>query len=189
MVSTRKHPSTFPLPDPSPSKAVASRPKSSSSRRWIHKPTALTILWLLVSLPLVLWDSIYIIGRPHTMPGGKWHQPMYTPYALYGEVDFMYGWPAYESGNGFTMAQGSLNVLETACYIGYLYIFWTYGKGQWTYAQGQQRSIGGGWGGLACLLGFSVSLLTFGKTVLYGMSSRPLSFYLESKLMCFSSFE
>ncbi|KAL8903403.1 MAG: hypothetical protein Q9207_003949 [Kuettlingeria erythrocarpa] len=104
------------------------------------------------------------------MPGGKWHQPIFTPYALYGTVDYMYGWPAYESGNGFTMAQSSLNVLESACYIAYLYVFWRHGEGQWTYAQGQQRSIGGGWAGLACLLGFSVSLLTFGKTVLYALN-------------------
>ena len=168
MVSTRNHPSNFPPPDLSPSKALATRSKSSSSSRWIHTPTPLTIVWLLVSLPLVIWDSVYVFGRPHTMPGGKWHSPIYTPYALYAEVDYMYGWPAWESGNGFTMAQGSLNVLETIGYIGYLYAFWNYGEGQWTYAGGQQRSVGGGWGGIACLFGFSVSLLTFGKTVLYG---------------------
>lgn len=161
MVSTRNQ-------DISPSKAVAKHPRSSSTRSWTHTPTALTIVWLLVSLPLVLWDSAYVVGRPHTMPGGKWQQPIFTPYALYGTVDYMYGWPAYESGNGFTMAQSSLNVLECACYIAYLYVFWRHGEGQWTYARGQQRSIGGGWAGMACLFGFSVSLLTFGKTVLYG---------------------
>lgn len=175
MVSTRNHPSNFPPPDFSPSKAAATRQKFSSSRRWIHTPTSLTILWLLVSLPLVIWDSIYIIGRPHTMQGGKWSSPVYTPYVLYATVDYMYGWPAYESGNGFTMAQGSLNLLETVGYIGYLYAFWMYGEGQWTYARGQQRSVGGGWGGLACLSGFSVSLLTFSKTVLYGMRNHSLA--------------
>lgn len=179
MVATRLHPSNFP-PPLSPSK------KASSSRRWIHAPTALTLLWLLLSLPLVAWDSVYVIGRPHTMPGGKWHEPLYVPYALYGSVDYGYGWPAYESGNGFTMAQGSLNVLESICYIGYLYIFWRYGEGQWTYARGQQRSIGGGWGGLACLLGFSVSLLTFSKTLLYGMCriiDLPIDWMVSSRCM------
>lgn len=168
MVSTRNHPSNFPPPDLSPSKAAATHPMSSSTGPWAHKPTVLTVLWLIVSLPLVIWDSIYVLGRPHTMPGGKWHEPVYTPYALYATVDYMYGWPAYESGNGFTMAQCSLNVLETICYLAYLYIFWEHGEGQWTYVRGQQRSIGGGWGGLACLSAFSVSLLTFSKTVLYG---------------------
>ncbi|KAL8673602.1 MAG: hypothetical protein Q9168_002000 [Polycauliona sp. 1 TL-2023] len=104
------------------------------------------------------------------MPGGKFHRPFYTPYELYGTVDYMYGWPAYESGNGFTLAQGSLNIPETIGYLGYLYIFWMYGEGQWALAKGQRRSIGGGWGGFACLLGFSASLLTFGKTVLYALN-------------------
>ncbi|KAL9021823.1 MAG: hypothetical protein Q9185_000950 [Variospora sp. 1 TL-2023] len=170
MVSTRNHPSNFPPPDDSPSKAVPTRPNSSSDHQWVHTPTALTILWLLVSLPFVVWDTGYVVGRPHTMPGGKWHQPLYTPYALYGEVDYVYGWPAYEAGDGFTMAQSSMNVLETLCYLGYLFIFWKYGEGQCTYAAGQRRSIGGGWGGLACLFGYSVSLLTFSKTVLYALN-------------------
>lgn len=171
MVATRNHPSNFPPPDLSPSKAVATRPKSSPAQRWTHTPTALTLLWLFVSLPLVAWDSAYVVLRPHTMPGGKWHRPVFTPYALYGTVDYMYGWPAYESGNGFTLAQASLNVLETVGYMGYLYIFWMYGRGQCTIAEGQQRKIGGAWAGLASLFGFSLSLLTFSKTVLYGMSN------------------
>ncbi|KAL8726210.1 MAG: hypothetical protein Q9181_006140 [Wetmoreana brouardii] len=104
------------------------------------------------------------------MPGGKWHRPFFTPYALYGTIDHMYGWPAYESGNGFTMAQGSMNICESVGYLGYLYIFWAYGNGQWTYTEGQNRSIGGGWGGLACLFGFSLSLVTFSKTVLYALN-------------------
>jgi hypothetical protein len=42
------------------------------------------------------------------MPGGKFHSPIWTPYALYGTVDYMYGWPAWNAGIGFTAAQGSL---------------------------------------------------------------------------------
>ena len=167
MVSTRSHPSNFPPPDLSPGKAVAGRQRSLGQRHWIHKPTALTLLWLAISLPLVFWDSAYVALRPHSMPGGKWHRPIFTPYALYGTIDYIYGWPAYESGNGFTLAQGSLNILESIGYIGYIWVFWQHGEGLWTYAEGQKRSIGGGWGGVACLFGFSLSLLTFSKTVLY----------------------
>ncbi|KAI4210384.1 MAG: hypothetical protein LQ351_006751 [Letrouitia transgressa] len=100
------------------------------------------------------------------MPGGKWEKPFYTPYALYGTIDYIYGWPAYEANNGFTAAQASMNVLESLGYCGYLWIIWKYGgKGR--------RSVGGGWGGLACLLGFSLSVMTFAKTVIYfGQSVR-----------------
>ncbi|KAI4165260.1 MAG: hypothetical protein LQ342_001128 [Letrouitia transgressa] len=94
------------------------------------------------------------------MPGGKWEKPFYTPYALYGTIDYIYGWPAYEANNGFTAAQASMNVLESFGYCGYLWIIWKYGeKGR--------SSVGGGWGGLACLLGFSLSVMTFAKTVIY----------------------
>ncbi|KAL8948155.1 MAG: hypothetical protein Q9222_005632 [Ikaeria aurantiellina] len=104
------------------------------------------------------------------MPAGKWHRPFFTPYALYGTVDYMYGWPAFDAGNGFTSAQGSMNVLESLGYLGYLYAYWKHGQGQWTYANGQLRSIGGGWGGIACLSGFSLALVTFSKTVLYALN-------------------
>ncbi|KAL9612279.1 MAG: hypothetical protein Q9167_003102 [Letrouitia subvulpina] len=94
------------------------------------------------------------------MPGGKWEKPLYTPYALYGTIDYIYGWPAYEANNGFTAAQASMNVLESLGYCGYLWIIWKHGEES-------RRSVGGGWGGLACLLGFSLSVVTFAKTVIY----------------------
>ncbi|KAL8660829.1 MAG: hypothetical protein Q9202_006156 [Teloschistes flavicans] len=168
MVSTRQHPSNFSSPDPSASKSVATRPPRARGHRWIHTPTTLTLVWLFLSLPLVFWDSAYVALRPHTMPNGKWHSPFFTPYALYGTVDYMYGWPAYESNNGFTLAQASMNIFESVGYIGYLYLFWKHGNGQWTFEHGQKRSIGGRWGGLACLFGFFLSVLTLSKTVLYG---------------------
>ncbi|KAL8965098.1 MAG: hypothetical protein Q9183_004030, partial [Haloplaca sp. 2 TL-2023] len=83
---------------------------------------------------------------------------------------YMYGWPAYDAGNGFTSAQASMNVLETLGYLGYLYLYWQYSSGKWTYTNGQNRSLDGRWGGLACLFGFSLSLVTFSKTVLYALN-------------------
>src|SRR5690242_12203083 len=99
MVSTRSHPDQFPPPDLSPSKS--SSPATPSSRRgfpnggdvfrdsgrsstFAHAPTNLTLLWLIVSLPLVAWDTGYILLRPHSMPGGKFHWPLWVPYELYG---------------------------------------------------------------------------------------------------------
>ena len=170
MVSTRSHPTNFPAPDLSP----LSKSRSLSHKRWAHSPTPLTLAWLLISLPLVFWDSGYVLFRPHTMPGGKWQRPLYTPYALYGSVDYTYGWPAWTSRNGFTGAQASMNVLESLGYCGYLWIVWKYGEGK-------QRYVGGGWGGLACLFGFSLSLVTFAKTLLYGTSFCPAPRCVMSK--------
>ena len=58
------------------------------------------------------------------MPGGWAHAPIWKPYELYGQVDYMYGWKAYNEHNGFTAAQGTLNVVETVGYLGYLWVVW-----------------------------------------------------------------
>ena len=158
MVSTRAHKSEFPPPDATPSKALTRSPRSRS--KWQHIPSPITLLWLLISLPLVIWDTGYVLLRPHSMPGGWAHAPIWKPYELYGKVDYMYGWKAYNEHNGFTAAQGSLNVMETVGYLGYLWVVWNYGEGE-------KRAVGGGWGGVACLVGFALCVMTVSKTALY----------------------
>ena len=156
MVSTRNHPASFPPPSLSPSKAHNPQPAAA----WSHVPTNLTLLWLVISLPLVLWDIAYVLLRPHSMPNGKFQSPIFTPYVLYGSVDHIYGWEAYNAGNGFTAAQSILNLVETTGYLGYLWIVWKRGTGD-------LRAVHGGWGGLAVLIGFALSTMTLSKTVLY----------------------
>ena len=134
------------------------RPRTTpAASGWAHQPTLLTRIWLLVSLPLVLWDTGYVLGRPHTMPGGAWHAPLWTPYELYGRVDLLYSPAAYSRGEGFTGAQGLLNVVETALYL--VYAAMVYGK--------SSGGVGGKQGGLAALVGFAAAVMTLSKTVLY----------------------
>ncbi|TVY18879.1 hypothetical protein LARI1_G004394 [Lachnellula arida] len=177
MVSTRGHPKDFPEPDLTPTKATPSR-RSRGNGKWAHTPSNITIGWLLISLPLVAWDTGYVLLRPHSMPGGFLHWPLWVPYELYGRVDYIYGWKAFNSRNGFTGAQGLLNVVESLMYVYYLYILYTSGKqvaaqgrgapktaiaGFW----GEQRRVEGTRGALAALVGYSAGLMTFSKTVLY----------------------
>lgn len=116
--------------------------------------------------------------RPYSMPGGALHAPLWTPYALYGEIDYIYGWPAYNAHNGFTAAQGTLNVIETVGYAAYLWILWRYGKQDGSKGRGaphsdiagvlgKTREVSGRWAAWAVLIGFGVSLMTVSKTVLY----------------------
>lgn len=127
---------------------------------WYHAPTTLTLLWLAVSLPLVAWDTGYVLGRPATMPGGWLHAPFWTPYALYGEVDHMYGKKQWDAGNGFTAAQGTLNVVESLMYLVYLGIWWANGKGE-------LKGKAAGW---AVLFGWAGAVMTLSKTVLYWLN-------------------
>jgi hypothetical protein len=83
MVSTRGHPKEFPEPDLTPTRSTPSTPSKSSRSRgvrkgtWAHTPSNLAIIWLFISLPLVAWDTGYVLLRPLTMPGGKLHWPLY----------------------------------------------------------------------------------------------------------------
>ncbi len=81
------------------------------------------------------------------MPGGALHLPLFRPYALYGTVDYIYGWPAWRARNGFTAAQAGLNVVETVGYLGYLGVVGWFAGGGWGWGGAVGR---GGWGVAGC---------------------------------------
>ncbi|PSN67921.1 hypothetical protein BS50DRAFT_492339 [Corynespora cassiicola Philippines] len=211
MVSTRHHPSEFPPPEPSPtkrsrtstaspapgspdlntspSKSLAKRAvsntiassRSSPSEPWAHTASNITIAWITVSLPLVIWDSLYILLRPHTMEGGWLQWPIWKPYEIYAEIDHVYGKPGWESHDGFGGAQGALNAVETVLYGLYLMIIYnhsvpsTSGKGL-QIGEGIQGFLSGGrkvhgkTGNKALVIGFAAAVMTLSKTVLYYMN-------------------
>lgn len=137
----------------------------AAEEKWAHKPTRLTLLWLFISLPLVIWDTSYVLLRPRSMIGGDLHSPIFVPYGLYSTVDFVYGFPAYSGKDGFTGAQSSLNIVETLGYLIYMAIVWKAGTSHGP--SGLKREIKGSWGEFAALLGFAMSVMTVSKTTLY----------------------
>lgn len=158
-------------------KSLASSSKSTSltttttTAGWSHAPDAPTLFWLGVSLPLVIWDTVYVLGRPHTMENGWLHWPLWSPYKLYGEVDHVYGWKAFDAKSGFTAAQGALNAIETLMYLAYAWAFFTKavdGSGSGGGVSGK-RAITGRCGAQAVLIGFSAAVMTLSKTILYCM--------------------
>lgn len=144
-------------------------------KKWHHAPSTATVLWLAISLPLVAWDSGYVLGRPHTMPGGAYQWPLYMPYALYGQVDHVYGLKAWESKNGFTGAQTALNIVEMLMYLVYLWMIWRRADKTTNKKEKKRRTVSGRSGALAVLIGFSAAVMTLSKTVLYCKPTRPLS--------------
>ncbi|KAK3368652.1 hypothetical protein B0H63DRAFT_78981 [Podospora didyma] len=160
---------------------------SQKQAPWSHVPSTVTLLWLAVSLPLVVWDTGYVLLRPRTMPGGNLHWPLWVPYKLYGEVDHIYGFKQWNLGNGFTAAQGSLNVIETLMYLVYIGIWYrnakpapVTGKRLNGHAAGgsavtPRATVGrsvltGRAAALAVLIGFSAAVMTVSKTVLYWLN-------------------
>jgi len=115
------------------------------------------------------------------MPGGSLHYPIWGPYELYGRVDKVYGFDAWNSHNGWTAAQGLVNAFETTAYLVYLYIVYKYGEqepiqgrgapdrsllGQFR-ALGESRTLTGRLASIAVLIAYSTATVTFWKTVLY----------------------
>ncbi|KAM0095449.1 hypothetical protein ACP6JD_001125 [Aspergillus fumigatus] len=116
--------------------------------------------------------------------GHKLHSPVWTPYALYGTIDYIYGWPAFNARNGFTVAQTVLNLVESAAYLYYLFIIYKYGATMTTGGRGKQRKtrkgllwmlkgdkvVSGRTGATALLVAYSASVMTSSKTVLYWLN-------------------
>ncbi|KAL1888594.1 hypothetical protein Sste5346_009463 [Sporothrix stenoceras] len=150
-----------------PSSSSSSVSSSFASASWVYIPDTLTLIWLAISLPLVIWDTGYVLGRPWTMPGGSLHWPIWSPYALYGEVDHMYGFKQWNAQNGFTAAQGTLNLIETALYFVYLYIWQTHGQ---ALVSGGRKGLVGRAAAWAVILILSSSIMTLSKTVLYWLN-------------------
>ncbi|KAI9166528.1 hypothetical protein HJFPF1_02635 [Paramyrothecium foliicola] len=159
--SARATASKSPSPPSSSSSSRTAVTRTSAPRGWQHEPTQFTLVWMAVSLPLVIWDTIYVLGRPHTMEGGALHWPLWAPYKLYGTIDLVYGWYAFDRRMGFTGAQGFLNLVETSMYLVYL---WMHFKNK---EAARATGSSGRHGALAVLIGFSAAVMTFSKTVLY----------------------
>ena len=116
-----------------------------------------------------------MLGRPHTMPGGKMHWPLWVPYELYGTIDYVYGFPHYEEKGGWGPTQAFGNAIETSMYFLYLYIAFTFGREESTPGRGApdnklsfgRRKVVGREAGIAVLIGFTTAVMTWWKTFLY----------------------
>ncbi|KAH9919464.1 uncharacterized protein BXZ73DRAFT_92065 [Epithele typhae] len=112
------------------------------------KTHTLVSLWFILTAPVIFWDASYCFLRPRSMVGGDLHW-IWKPYAIYQNVDYVYGLKALEENSGFTNAQSALNIVETLMNIGYVYL----------------AHVSGSPG--APLLGFAAAVMTLSKTVLY----------------------
>ncbi|KAF2738794.1 hypothetical protein EJ04DRAFT_560453 [Polyplosphaeria fusca] len=173
-----------PTTNGSPSQSLTKRagavavPMSSSSSKWAHTASNITIAWICVSLPLVIWDVLYILLRPHTMAGGKLQWPIWKPYEVYASIDYVYGWPGWNNRDGFGGAQAVLNLIEAILYGLYIMIVFNHGVPS-ARGRGLQAGSGvNGWiaggrktagstGNKALMIGFAASVMTLSKTVLY----------------------
>lgn len=136
-----------------------------------HTPHPATLLWMLAAIPFTLWDTAYLLLRPHTLPGHPWNRPLWQPYIAYAAVDRVYSAQAWEEGSGFAAAQGVLNLVEVAGYVVYLWLVLrggAVGRRQGGADARWRMAMGGKEGAGAVVVGVCVGAMTVGKTVMYG---------------------
>ncbi|KAK0711853.1 hypothetical protein B0H67DRAFT_493511 [Lasiosphaeris hirsuta] len=164
--------SSSPPPPPTTLTKTRTRATVTAVPGWSHTPSLLTLAWLAVSVPLVAWDTGYVLLRPLSMPGGSLHWPVWAPYALYGNVDHMYGFKQWNLNNGFTAAQSVLNVVESLAYVVYAALWVAHVRKTTAAAGGSAKAGGltGRTGALAVLVLFAGVVMTLSKTALYWLN-------------------
>jgi hypothetical protein len=135
---------------------------TSPSMSWEHKPRLLIIIWCLWVFPFTLWDTLYLFLRPHSLPGGKWHDRYYSrTFAIWASVDRTYGEQGWRDHDGFVLAQSVVNMVEAFLSIYYVWALWTSGIG------GLRVPVSGKSGARAVLTGLCAGCVTLAKTSLY----------------------
>lgn len=117
-----------------------------------HKPHTLVSAWLLLSSFVVAWDVGYILLRPRSMKGGDLHW-IWSPYALYMDVDYIYGLPSWDTKDGFPAAQSLMNVGESFLNLLYIYL---------AHVKASESSLA-----VAPIWGLIAVIMTLSKTILY----------------------
>ena len=126
-----------------------------------HNPRRIILIWIAFTFPFTIWDTLYIILRPHSLPGHKWHSPIWVPVASYAAVDGIYSERAWVESEGWTAAQGAINVTEVCMYIWYFWVIQTKARNGSKYLDGRAD-------GKACVLGLIAGTITWTKSSLYG---------------------
>jgi hypothetical protein len=110
-------------------------------------------------VPLVFWDMLYVFLRPHSMPGGKLHWPIWSAYAIQADLDYTYGFKKWNEGDGWNAAQSAVNLVESVLYLVYL--------GLWYKNKGKGGELKGRVGAVSVVVLYTAVVTTVGKTVLY----------------------
>mmetsp|Transcript_5973 Transcript_5973/g.10402 ORF Transcript_5973/g.10402 Transcript_5973/m.10402 type:complete len:177 (+) Transcript_5973:83-613(+) len=115
--------------------------------KWVH-------IWFMIASVLVTWDAFYSLLRPHSIAPNGFLSKLWAPYALYQDVDKIYGTERWQTGDRFCEAQSVCNLIEVGLQLA---VLWLLRKKDST-AKDQSG---------AALLTLVVSTTTFWKTVLY----------------------
>jgi hypothetical protein len=142
----------------------------------VHTPPLPVLLWTAFTFPFTIWDTLYIALRPRPVPGHEWHDPIWAQVGTYAAVDAVYSEQAWLDSEGWTAAQGVVNVTELLLYLWYYAIV--------RKARSQGKGVGGKLGAKACVIGLVSGTVTLTKSMLYCKFSRQIAFENLSLTCC-----
>ncbi|KAK9458991.1 uncharacterized protein V1516DRAFT_680645 [Lipomyces oligophaga] len=119
---------------------------------YYYKPSKFVVSWLLIGAILVVWDATYLLFRPLSFPGGSLHW-IWSPYEVYMEIDYVYGLPAFEDGNGFATGQAIINLFEST--MNFIFVYTS------LFSSNKSLRLAG------AFIGLTGAMSSFSKTVLY----------------------
>lgn len=147
--------SLFPLSAPFFALSTPTVPISfnmAATQTAVHRPRKLVSAWLFLSSFVVAWDVGYILLRPRSMLGGDLHW-IWSPYALYMDIDYVYGLPSWDTKDGFPAAQSLMNVGESILNLFYIYL---------VHVKATPAALA-----IAPIFGLITVTMTLSKTILY----------------------
>jgi hypothetical protein len=154
---------------------------------WTHKPRLPILIWCLWVFPFTLWDTLYLCLRPHSLPGGKWHDRYFSrTFAIWASIDRSYGDQGWLDQDGFVLAQSVINMVEAFLCVYYVWTIWKSGNG------GLRAPVSGRAGARALLIGLCAGYVTLTKTSLYCKSYSTALFITSANRLvlreCFSGY-
>ncbi|KAF2466905.1 uncharacterized protein BDR25DRAFT_305769 [Lindgomyces ingoldianus] len=133
---------------------------------WAHTTRLPILIWCLWAFPFTIWDTLYLLLRPHSLPGQKWHDSYFSHvFAIWASVDHIYGEEGWRNKSGFVLAQSAINVTEATLYMVYIWIILRSGS----QISASKWRIGGRTGAWAVLVGEVAGCVTATKTAMYFM--------------------
>lgn len=85
-----------------------------------HTPRYKIAVWSLLSYFSIWYDVAYISLRPHTLPGGKWHGPVFKPMVRWAAIDNLYGEQAWNDNDTVLAAKANIGCFEANLHLIYL---------------------------------------------------------------------
>lgn len=88
--------------------------------KYTHNPATWFVVWCILNILWIYYESAFVALRPHSLPGGKWYTPFFKPFAPWAAIDTRYCEQAWSDKNQVPNAYVGLGTFESLFLLSYL---------------------------------------------------------------------